>query len=411
VLAIGGLGFVTGRKRRRLGRGTLWFLAVVVVTTVVGLLGIVLNKTVYIRTLFPQARLLWAASLGVCLLVAILWLVGRRARAGSFARTWRTVGIVLSSGTAAVLLFWLSRPLWLVSRQGSTFQQPTVALLQQQEGLKVDPARSYEEHTLSWLAWYFGWPMVGLAIIGFVLLVYLGIRRRSLPFLILAAAPLAVAALYFTRVSITPSQIWAFRRLLPIVTPGFLIASVFPLRLLWGVVRKRGPVLRIGGRIIAAALACTVALGPLVAWNSVLLIRDGDNQLSEITALCAALHAQDPGATTVALVRDGAPPNYALTLKAVCNLDVASISLQTTKPGSLSTLQKRVGDVPVVVYAPSTLPNGEGKVFADISPVATVTVTFWGRGLLHLPNDYTKSTRSVWLGTLEPGGVIVPAVG
>lgn len=408
VLGVAGLGFVTGDRRRQLGRGLLWFFVVTIVTTVVGLLGIALNKTVYINTLLPQARLLWAVGIGVCVVTGLLWFIGRNLPPGSFIRTWRVASYALASGTALILIFWMSRPLWYVSRQGSLFQQPTVGALQKLEGLPVDPARSYEEHTMSWIAWYFGWPTLSLAVVGFVLLVFLGVKRRSIPLLLLAAAPLAVAALYFTRVSITPSQIWAFRRLLPIVTPGFLIAAVFALRVLWGAVRGRGAA-RVVFRSVAVLLAAVVALTPLVAWNGILAIRDGSHQADEIQAICTGIAEANPGAKSVVLIRDGAPANYALTLRTVCDLQVASVSLSTIDSTSLETVHEKLGDVAVVTYRPDLLPNGDAAAFRGASPTATVTVPFWGRGLLHLPNTFTQSTRSVWLGELRSNGAIVPA--
>lgn len=402
VLGVAGLGFLSREKRTAMRFGLLWFFVAVVATTVLGLLGLVINKRAYVEALLPQARLLWAAGLAICVLVAVLWLLGSRITSGSFARTWRVVGVVLSAGTAAILLFWLSRPLWYISRQGSTFQQPTVGGIQAREGLTVDPTRSYEEHTLSWLGWYFGWPMVGLAIIGFVLLVWIGVKRRSLPLLIVAVAPLAVAALYFTRVSITPTQVWAFRRLLPIVTPGFLIASVFPLKLLWAWKKHWAP------RAVAVVAALVVAFGPVVTWNGILLIRDGGNQYTEITTICSSIQKTQPGAKTVLFVNDGSPSNYALTIEAVCDVSVVSIADSAITDTNLAALEKRTGRIPALVWSPSALPKNQGSAFSA-TPLVTVTVPHWGNALMHLPNSYTVTSRSFWQGRLEPGGVIAPA--
>jgi hypothetical protein len=402
VLGVAGLGFLSREKRATLRLGLLGFFVAVVATTVLGLLGLVINKRAYVEALLPQARLLWAAGLAICVLVAVLWLVGSRIPSGAFARGWKVVGAVLSAGTAAILLFWLSRPLWYISRQGSTFQQPTVGGIQAREGLTVDPSRSYEEHTMSWIGWYFGWPTLVLAIIGFVLLVWIGVRRRSLPLLIIAVAPLAVAALYFTRVSITPTQVWAFRRLLPIVTPGFLIAAVFPIKLVWAWRSHWAP------RAVAVVAAVVVAFGPVVTWNGILLIRDGGNQYTEITTICKAIEADDPGAKTVLFVNDGSPSNYALTVKAVCDVDVVSITVANMDDTNLAGLQKRAGDIPVLVWSPDSLPGGQGDAFSK-TPLISVVVPHWGNALMHLPNNFTVTGRSVWLGELTSGGRIVPA--
>ena len=401
VLGVAGLGFLSTAKRRGALKGLLWFVLTVIAITVLGLLDLIVNKSGYLGDLISQARLLWIASLGVVVVAALCWVIGRRLDPERLRGFWRAVGWILSGGTAAVLLFWLSRPLWFVGRYGSAFQQPTVGVMQQQEGLAVDPARSYEEQTFAWVGWYFGWPMVALAIVGLVLLVFLGVKRRSVPLLITAVAPLAVAALYFTRVSITPDQVWAYRRLLPIVTPGLLIAAVFPLRLAWKATKK--PLLR--GLVFVLALL--VAFGPVVTWNGLLLVRDRGNQYGEIQTLCSDLQREYPKATTALLVLDGEPPSYALTIKAVCKVDVVSIHIAEITDSNLVQLHGRTGDIPVVLFSPSALPHSWGKAFPG-QPAEHVTVPSWNADITRLPASIESTSYSIWLGRLTSGGAIVP---
>ncbi|NTW41586.1 MAG: hypothetical protein HGA44_17185, partial [Cellulomonadaceae bacterium] len=73
---------------------------------------------------------------------------------------WAAVAAV---SLAAIVL--LSRSWWLPGQHtdiGSAYAQ-VVGGLQEREGLAIDPSRSYDDWSVRWLAWYYGWPMVGLA--------------------------------------------------------------------------------------------------------------------------------------------------------------------------------------------------------------------------------------------------------
>jgi hypothetical protein len=86
-----------------------------------------------------------------------------------------------------------------------------------------------------WFGWYLGVFALGFIVVGFIVL---GIRARadSSAFLLLAAAaPMTV--FYIARPSISPDQLWAMRRYLPIVLPGMAIAAAAAA--LWATSRSR----------------------------------------------------------------------------------------------------------------------------------------------------------------------------
>src|SRR5439155_3924048 len=75
-----------------------------------------------------------------------------------------------------------------------------------------------------WFGWYVG-PGLVVAAIGGLLLIRdaaLGRAREAVAFL---AALVALTSLYVWNPAITPDQIWAMRRYLPITIPGLMICA------------------------------------------------------------------------------------------------------------------------------------------------------------------------------------------
>jgi hypothetical protein len=393
VLGVAGLGFLPRERRRPTVVGGATFIVFAAASTFVGVYGLFRNKASYVRALGEQPTQLWYAAFATVVLFALLWLVGRFLDARRLSTFWRWAAPVLGGVVGVVLLFWLSRPLWYIGRFAGPGGLATIAALQKEEGLPVDGHRSYEEQTLSWLGWYFGWPTVALAIVGFVVMVVLGVRRRNLTLLIAAVAPLSVAAVYFTRVAITPDQIWAFRRILPVITPGFLIAAVVPMALLWR--RFASPVTR----GVALGIAALVAFGPIVTWNGLLLVKDGGNQLTATEAICTAIG----DAQEVLLIRDDAPINYGLAIKTACDTDVISVWSYDIKDGNLEALHERTGDIPVVAYVQGAMPQPRRAAPADL----TFTVPRWNRHIDHLPDAIVATRYSLYFGTLKADGSVV----
>lgn len=393
VLGVAGLGFLPRHSRKPVFVGGLVLVASSVSVTYLAYLGYKLNKDPYLIALHDQTRLLWTASGAVVVVFFLCWLAGLALKSTKVESFWTRAAGVLGVLVLGLLLFWLSRPLWYVAHTRAASGSGTIEGLQRLSGLPLDGTRSYEEQTMSWIGWYFGWPMIVLAIFGFAALVFLGVRDRKLAPLVGAIAPLVAAAVYFTNVSITPDQIWAFRRMLPVITPGFLIASTVPLVLLWR--RFHSSLARVG----IIAVASLVALGPVVTYNGLLLVRDGGNQRAETSAICEAIGSSK----TALFIRDSAPSNYALTIRTVCRVSVVSVWSYDIEPGSLAKLQKRAGDVPVIAYNPAVLPVSAWQK----GPNLQVTVPHWNKYLDHLPDAIVSQTYRLYFGTLTSGGTVI----
>lgn len=197
---------------------------------------------------------------------------------------------------ATLLLFWAllaSRPWWLVSRGGAG--NPEVGTLQAAAGLPVDPRRLYDELTLSWLSWYWGPLAVGLGLVGVTWCLVRGLRRS--PDSELAALQLLVlpsALLYLTAAGITPDQLWAVRRFMPVVVPGLLLAAV---GMLVAAVR---PGRWRPARTAAAAVAAVVLVAvPVSTLPGTWTVRDQAGMRAGVQRMCAQIAGRPAVVTSV----------------------------------------------------------------------------------------------------------------
>ena len=169
-------------------------------------------------------------------------LAGRRA-------TRYAAAIALRSWLVAAFAFLASRPLWLVAHGGGL--DLYLEQVQRQAGDPIDIARTYAEQSVSWQALYFGWPTVVLAVGGYVLLLRRFLRERDYALLGLLTMGLSLSALYLWAPEITPDQVYAARRYVPVIMPALLIAAAYALRFVFGALRPA----RTGDRDRSARLA------------------------------------------------------------------------------------------------------------------------------------------------------------
>lgn len=121
-----------------------------------------------------------------------------------------------------------SRPLWLVSHAKGDVA--LIAAVQEASGLDVEPNRNYAEHSITWLMWYIGLPLLFAGAVGMGLLFWRGIKSREivtiLPILLVVGG---TALVYLIRPSIAADQVWASRRFVPVIIPGVIIFGAYAL--------------------------------------------------------------------------------------------------------------------------------------------------------------------------------------
>lgn len=192
---------------------------------------------------------------------------------------------------------WLIRP-HVSEPTGITYGLPA---LQIEEGVEVDPDRSYAELSVQWLTWYHGAGFVILGFLGSVVMVARSIftRKAPNPTWLVPGVLATFAALYLWRPSINPDQIWAMRRFLTVVIPlGALSAGVAIDEIVRRTMRNGQP--KPAARLLAALLSIVLIAPPLVATAPVWDVHEFPGLAEDFQTLC-----DDLGPSAHVLVMDG----------------------------------------------------------------------------------------------------------
>ena len=166
---------------------------------------------------------------------------------------WRALACALL--VLLIGLFFVSRPIWM---EGVTAKQNLyVAGLQQFEHSIVEP-RSYSEITTNWVSWYIGPVLVCLGLIGLAYATYKSMRDKDMVYLCGLFVIVGTSIVYFIKPSIIPDQIWASRRMLPVIMPGVAIFGVYMLSIV-------ADKIKFHSKIFKNSVIVVVGLGLLIA--------------------------------------------------------------------------------------------------------------------------------------------------
>lgn len=393
-LALVAAATVLPRHRRRAQVGFLTAVAAALLLVGLGYADLRLHSPGYLADLGDQFALLAGALAGtvaVALMISLprAWdplrrLVLRRRRPLAVAAV---VLVLLVAAALSTRFLWLPGYNIPLSNGASAL----VEGLQAREGMAIEPTRSYDDWSVRWLSWYYGWPMVVLAFAGLALLAHRAIVRRDPRLLLVLAVIAAPSALYLWRVSISPDQVWAMRRLLPVTIPGFLVMGTVVLHALW---RTR----RAWARTGAAVLAAVVALFPLTTWTELIAVPEQDGRLGEIRAVCEALPSDK-----VLYIQPGGPP-YLATLRSVCDVEVVQVERMPTQDELAKLSAAWGGDVSFVAFRDDLTWGGD----AAPAPLRSGEVTTWSYALSYIPSEPVVYESEVWVGTIAPDGALVP---
>jgi len=381
------------KGRRRHGRlALLSFVAGAAITVGIGTVDLKVNSPAYFSAEESRTRPLFVlaiAAIVVLLAVSALPLSRLRAvlarRAAAVSTGLGTLGVI-----AVVLL--ISRPLWW---KGHFIQEApirtSITHYQQREGLPVDGSRSYDEQTIQWLAWYLGWPVVLLAAAGLAWLVSRAARTRDLRLVCFLSVFGTVAALYLNDVSITPIQVWAMRRFLPVVLPGMLVAATW---LCVQLARRWPPTLWLarggGGRHCRWSL---LFFDPLVT------VSEQQGEYDEVAAACQAIHSGR-------VVVSGIPASgyYLPSMRIVCGAETVYVG--DTSPAALAQIRKNWGGGPVDLVSF----HAQGVTWTT-PPRAIHSGSYpsWPSLISARPAQAQYETRVLYAGAIQPDGSVTPA--
>jgi hypothetical protein len=397
ILMFAVLAFVVSDEARRRQLVALyryfWIPASVVI--VAAMVGYVAHAPGYVKELGLETVALVGLTLAAAVAVQ-LFLARAVARDWSVFAHRQRIGLIATISVVVLFAYWASRPLWLISRlMYKPAYQAAVASYQRAEGLAIDGARSYEEQTLYWTVWYFGLVLLLAAIAGIVLAVRRGFLGGNPTLFVLVGTTLVVCLLYFDVVRITPDQIWAYRRFMPFVVPGFLIAAAAA----FAAISKRSRAIA----AIATLIAVTVVAQAALVLYPMFSVKDHVGQRAETAAACEAIHAD-----TVVLLSTAGPSNFALTLRVMCNVQVVTVYPKvgetfTDIPASLAAIKQRMNgrDLDVITFDDRTI---RGANDLALRPTYEAQIIRWNSQLMNVPNAVTREQLTMWVGTVTENG-------
>lgn len=407
------------RDRREAVRGGVAALAAASAAAALGLVDVLVLSPDYVGDRAGRVTALLVATAAlVAVAVAVLLVPGRllaRTRRVVHARR-RWLGTAAAVAVVVLGVVLASRPLWWQAHHtdpGSGYGY-AVSVLQQAAGEPVDPSRSYDERTLAWVSWYLGVPAVVLGFAGLALLARRAVLRRDAGAALVVAVVGVAAVFPLVRVSITPDQVWAVRRLVPATFPGLLVAATCALAALAGSGRwpspaaagHRGTPARVvvrGRQALAAVLAAAVVAFPLTTWRPGAGVVELSGRATQAHAVCDAL--DDLGVDRVVWTHSS-PFRYLATLRVLCDVEVVEL-LEPPSADDLAAIRSAWGGGRVAAlsfdaadYPWSTPPS------ASVGGTWSQTL---GRTLTGPPREVDTTWSEVWVGLVQEDGTVVPA--
>jgi hypothetical protein len=277
---------------------------------------------------------------------------------------------------------------------------------------------AYNPTTVNWLIWYIGPLAVILGVVGLCLIIFLIVRSRNRQeryvLALFFTVVMGMALLYLIRPSITPDQIWASRRLLPVVMPGMVIAAAYTLYLLY----EARPVglskyLGIDYKILASVIATGMVLSPLLI-SIPYVDKDFLVQRDYIEKTCNHLSNGD----TVLWVGQ-ASPRMVMPTRVFCGTDSVvgtatdlGISERQLLPHSTVLSQyamqaEEMNKRPVVGLFGRDLPE-TGPAYPWLTPVSVSSITNIVSTIDRPPRLIESKDESIYLGVVQADGTIEP---
>lgn len=382
------------QRRSELRKGLVAGSAGAALLVFVGYLDLRLHSPFYLSDHSAEYQLLVVALLCAAVAALVASRIAPSVGVGGLVARHRRLLALGSAVTATMLLLLLaSRPLWMQGHgieAGSSYFEH-VQGTQASVGAPLDGTRSYDEMTVNWIAWYLGWPTVILSGVGLVAMIRLAVSQRRADLTLFMMAAGAPALLYTVRPSITPDQVWAMRRFLPVVLPAVLLMAA------WALMRLQSSGTRRWPDFVSAALAAVVLVHPAVGWRQLLLTVEHGGRLAEVQAVCDLV-----GSRNVISVRIGGP-TWLPTVRIACGADVVELREAPTQ-AQLAALRSAWGSSSVVVITQTreALPWR-----ADPEPFHRAAVRRWPE-TLGRPGVPQVAGSVLYAGTVERDGSVTP---
>lgn len=296
-----------------------------------------------------------------------------------------------------VFVLLATRPLWQTTRGAFNLNLEN---MQRRWNHQVDGTRTYHEQTVHWLALYFGWGTLAVAVLGYAVLIAAFVRQRRYALSGVLAMGLSMSALYLWNGQIAPDQPWAMRRYVPVIIPLLLVAAGAALEAAWRA-RRWAWVSRV---LVVAAVAYGVTF-PWRVTTPMRHVRDELPQLSQLQAICRAI-----GPHAAVLEADEATVfGYGQTLRSFC--DVPTIGLDYPLPGELVPIRAAAaahGRTLYVLWQDTSYPMVESLGPSGPPAFSRVTVQRWPTQINVAPKEPDMQTYTMFLATVDATGQLHP---
>ena len=348
------------------------------------------NSTEYLLDLRSQIIGVVAVLVFGVAVYAITTAIGTRSRSGSWgASAIRHWAIAASIGVLALGVLLSARPLFWQAHHvdASSGYGTVVATLQRIAGQPVSPSRSYDEQSVVWVVWYLGIVGAVLALFGLALMTYRLVLRRDAGEITLACLIGSVCLVYLTYVAITPEQIWATRRFLPVIIPGLAMAAIYPLRALAARRTRWASVVSLAGVIGCLALpfrtsAPLVATPEIAGWSA------------QVNNTCDRVSGG-----RLLIADEGLYETLAVTLRVWCDVPVGFLATGT----DLASARLADPSRPLYVLGITADEMRGGGAVAD---TFSTTTTRWERTLDRPPVSTVSATIQFFVAQVDDQNVV-----
>lgn len=409
-------GFAAGPAMRHRALVSLgWYSLAALLVGAIGFADLLLHSPDYLHVLADSSVPLLVAVPVSMVFAALFVAMPLGPVAGWLRSRSRSVAVLVTSLVGVAVLATFLRPLYYTAHHTAPGNYAVaVKTYQIREGLPIDPSRSYDEQSLTWLSWYQGWPVVVAGGLAALAVVWVAIRRRRIDLALVTAVTAVNAMYYLINVSITPDQIWAMRRFLPVILPGglllvsWLLGQAYRQREVIG--RRLRPALgfrtwRIGTAVVLGAVATWFAVTPLGTWGSMFTIKEGAGQYDLVEQMCDRI-GDDP---VIIVGNIPVMGYYQPTLRNFCGSSVVTVPANTTAAQLAAVAQAWTPGVDETIKVVSFYPTGvPWNTSPPKAPVLSDTYQMWEATLSRRPERALKETTQVWLGTLRPDGRVDP---
>lgn len=318
-------------------------------------------------------------------------------------------GVAALVGTVVVVVAWVAPVRWLTPGASARVRGAWLAVAVMMLTFAVLASRPLwldgpAAHSVRWIAWYYCWPMVVGAALGFAVFIHRMVRHGDLRLLVPVTVAAVAAAWRLGDPDVAPEQVAATRQLLPVVVPALLAASGY---LLYQIA-ARGRWHRHLTAVLGLALVGVPAYVTYPLWS----VRPDVAQLAGVRAVCAAL----PDDAAVLSLGTPAVDLYTQAMRSFCNVPSFAMVAPDPGPGGPVALRRVRTEVVrhhrrlyVLAVSSQVFPPESASRFTDAFLVTRAWV--WPQrlgGTLRVP---VNRTARVLLGTVGPDGTVTPVSG